>query len=112
MPQLRKLVYAMKNSSTLALPEWFRILDDLSLDARIMPCDVRTRWNATFDMLEFAYEYKEAINQITDRHEMKLRGYEIEPHEWDIVKQLRDILGVCISMYHFFLTYHTSITGF
>jgi len=63
-------------------------------------------------MLKFTYEYKEAINQITDRHEMKLQGYEIKLHEWDIVKQLQDTLGVCISMYHFFLTYHTSITGF
>ena len=62
----------MKNSSTLTLPEWFHILDDLSLDACIMLRDVRTHWNATFDMLEFTYEYKEAINQITDRCEMKL----------------------------------------
>jgi hypothetical protein len=112
MPQLRKLAYTMKNSSTLTLLEWFRILDDLSLDVRIMLHDVCTRWNAIFDMLEFTYEYKEAINQITDRREMKLQGYEIEPHEWDIIKQLWDILSVCISMYHFFLTYHTSITGF
>jgi len=72
MPQLCKLAYAIKNSSTLALPEWFCILDKLSLDARMMPCDVYTHWNATYNMLDFAYEYKEAINQITDRHKMKL----------------------------------------
>jgi DNA-binding transcriptional regulator YiaG len=78
-----------------------------------MPRDVRTRWNATYDMLHFAYEYKEAINQITDRREMKLRDYEVEPHEWDSIKQLRDVLGVSTSIYSFFfLTYHTSITGF
>jgi hypothetical protein len=72
MPQLCKLAYTMKNSSTLALPEWFCILDDLSLNARIMLHDVYTHWNGIFDMLKFAYKYKEAINQITDRHEMKL----------------------------------------
>jgi hypothetical protein len=65
-------MYAMKNSSTLTLPEWFCILDNLSLNACIMPRDVCTRWNTTFDMLEFTYKYKEAINQITDRCEMKL----------------------------------------
>ena len=113
MPQLRKLAYAIKNSSTLTLPEWFRILDDLSLDTRMIPRDVHTCWNATYDMLDFSYDYKEAINQITDRRKMKLRDYEIEPHEWDTIRQLRDILGVRPLMYQFFfLTYHTSITGF
>ena len=102
MPQLRKLAYAIKNSSTLALPEWFCILDELSLDACMIPHDVRTRWNATYDMLNFTYEYKEAINQITDRCEMKLRDYEIEPHEWDIIKQLWDILGIRPSMFKSF----------
>jgi hypothetical protein len=98
MPQLRKLMYAIKNSSTLALPEWFRILDELSLDAHMMPRNVWTHWNATYDVLDFAYEYKDAINQITDRRNMKLRDYKIEPHEWDIIKQLRDVLGVCLSI--------------
>jgi hypothetical protein len=113
MPQLRKLAYAIKNSSTLALLEWFHILDDLSLDACMILHDVHTHWNATYNMLDFAYDYKEAINQITDRCKMKLQDYEIELHEWDIIRQLRDILSVHPSMYEtFFLTYHTSITGF
>jgi hypothetical protein len=98
MPQLCKLAYAIKNSSTLALSEWFRILDELSLDACMLLCNVRTHWNATYDMLDFAYKYKDAINQITDRCNMKLRDYEIEPHEWDIIKQLWDVLGVCPSI--------------
>jgi hypothetical protein len=91
-------VYAIKNSSTLTLPEWFRILDELSLDACMMPRDVQTCWNTTYDMLDFAYEYKDTINQITDRCDMKLRDYEIKPHKWDIIKQLRDVLGVCPSI--------------
>jgi hypothetical protein len=72
MPQLHKLTYTIKNSSTLTLLEWFRILDDLSLDACMILRDVRTCWNTTYDMLDFSYNYKEAINQITDRCEMKL----------------------------------------
>jgi len=43
MPQIRKLVFAIKNSSTIALSQWFRILEDLKLDAWVMPRDVRTR---------------------------------------------------------------------
>jgi hypothetical protein len=86
MPQLCKLAYAIKNSSTLTLPEWFHILDKLSLNACMMPHDVQTRWNATYDMLNFTYKYKDAINQITNRHNMKLQDYEIKPHEWNIIK--------------------------
>ena len=60
----------------------------------MMPCDVCTRWNTTYDMLQFTYEYKDAINKITDMRKMKLQDYEIERHKWDIVKQLQDILAV------------------
>jgi hypothetical protein len=45
-------------------------------------------------MLAFAYEYKRAINKITDIRDMKLRVYEIDAHEWEIVRQLRDLLKV------------------
>jgi hypothetical protein len=45
-------------------------------------------------MLDFAYQYRKAINKITDIRDMKLRDYEIEAHEWEIVRQLRDILKV------------------
>jgi hypothetical protein len=60
----------------------------------VIPRDVRTRWNATYDMLDFAYQYKTAINKITDIRDMKLRDYEIEASEWEIVRQLRDLLKV------------------
>jgi hypothetical protein len=45
-------------------------------------------------MLEFAYKYKTAINKITDIRDMKLRQYEIETHEWEVVRQLHDLLKV------------------
>ena len=69
-------------------------MESLSLERRVIPRDVRTRWNATYDMLEFAYRYKKAVNKITDIRDMKLRRYEIEPHEWEIIRQLRDLLSV------------------
>jgi len=64
----------------------------------MMPHDIQTCWNATYDMLDFAYRYKDAINQITDRHDIKPRDYEIELQEWNIIKQLWDVLGVCLSI--------------
>jgi hypothetical protein len=34
----------------------------------MIPRDICTRWNATYNMLDFAYQYKKAINIITDIH--------------------------------------------
>jgi hypothetical protein len=94
MPQICKLTFAIKNSSTLTLPQWYWILEALSLDTQVMPHDVHTRWNATYDMLDFTYQYKQVINKITDICKMKLHEYKIEAHEWEVVQQLQDLLKV------------------
>ena len=84
----------MKNSTTLILPRWYEIVDELKLAERIMPRDVSTRWNSTYDMLKFALDYRPALDAITGERDMKLRKYELNNTEWVIAKQLRDILEV------------------
>jgi len=69
-------------------------LQELCLAERIMPRDVHTRWNSTYNMLTFAYQYKDALNKITAMREMKLRQYEIDQEEWDVIRQLQDLLKV------------------
>ena len=64
------------------------------LNQRMMPRDVTTRWNSTYDMLEFAIEYREALELITGNQRMKLRQYELTEEDWEITTQLRDILKV------------------
>ena len=63
-----------------------------------MPRDVATRWNSTYDMLEFAIEFREALDTITGEKEMRLRKYEMDNEEWEIAQQLRDFLKVSISL--------------
>ena len=84
----------MKNSPTIVLPKWFSTLDELGLGERMMPRDVSTRWNSTYDMLLFALKYRGALDIITGDREMKLRQYEMDNEEWDIATQLCDVLGV------------------
>jgi len=60
----------------------------------MMPRDVRTRWNSTYDMLKFSYTYRDAIDKLTGERALKLRDYELTEGEWEIVKQLRDSLRV------------------
>ena len=102
LTQLRKTAFAIKNSSTIILPAWFSLLEDLELDARMMPRDVRTHWNSTFDMLDFAVEHAEALDTITADRELKMRQYELSDEDWDIARQLRDVLKV---NFPFFLSF-------
>ncbi len=64
------------------------------LSKRIMPRDVATRWNYTYEMLNFAYTYRNAYNELCANRDMKMRKYEVEDSEWEIVKQLANILKV------------------
>jgi hypothetical protein len=69
---------------------------------KMMPRDVSTRWNSTFDMLDFAVEHITAINTITADRDMKLRQYELSETDWGIARQLRDVLKVCNLFYLIF----------
>jgi hypothetical protein len=59
---------------------------------RMMPRDVATRWNSTYDMLVFALEYREAIDKISGDRDM--RKYELSEEEWELIQQLCDVLVV------------------
>ena len=93
--QLRALANAIKNSSTILLPQWNAKLEELGLNVCIMPRDVSTRWNSTFNMLDFAINYRTALDAMTSNRDLSLRKYELEDNEWAIAEHLRDMLKVC-----------------
>ena len=67
----------------------------------MMPRDVSTRWNSTFDMVQFAVAYREPLNDLTGCRAMKLREYELTEDEWKIAEQLSDVLGVALVLTKF-----------
>ena len=87
-------MFVIIHSSTILLPLWFATLDKLKLDMRKMPQDVRTWWNSTFTMLEFAVQYHEAIDDIAGNKTANLHCYEMSEVEWKISGQLCDVLKV------------------
>jgi hypothetical protein len=96
----------MKNSTTILLPQWYRTLASNGLSRRMMPRDVSTRWNSTFDMLHFAIEFRPAIDTMTAKRDLDLRKYELSPEEWKTATELRDVLKVrpVIIIHHYVLT--------
>jgi hypothetical protein len=50
----------------------------------MMPRDVSTHWNSTFDIVQFGIEYCEPLNDLTGCRAMKLRDYELTEEEWQI----------------------------
>jgi hypothetical protein len=96
---LHKLVFALKNSTTILLPAWYAMLTSLNLPHRMMPHDVATRWNSTYDMLEFALRYHPAIDSMTAVRELELRKHELVPEEWEIAMSLQDVLKASHSLF-------------
>jgi hypothetical protein len=71
----------------------------------MIPRDVKTRWNSTFDMLDFAVEHIAAIDTVTADRDMKLRQYELSEDDWDMARQLRDILKACSYSFQSYCAY-------
>jgi predicted Co/Zn/Cd cation transporter (cation efflux family) len=59
-----------------------------------MPRDVSTRWNSTYDMIEFAIEYRAALDTMTADRDMNLRKFELSKKEWSMAKELSEVLRV------------------
>ncbi|KAJ7664174.1 hypothetical protein B0H14DRAFT_2658689 [Mycena olivaceomarginata] len=58
------------------------------LPERLIPRDVRTRWNSAFDMFLFSFKYRRAVDAITAEKSLKLCKFELDELEWKILGDL------------------------
>ena len=71
----------------------------MKLEQKLLPRDVRTRWNSTYDMLVVGIEYKEALKKFCADADHGLRDFEMSAAEWEIAAQIRDALKVCVLLF-------------
>jgi hypothetical protein len=88
------MAFVLKNSMTILLPQWYKTLATHHLSHHMMPCDVSTWWNSTFDMLNFTLKYCPAIDMMTATQDFDLHKYELVPADWRIAGELHDVLQV------------------
>ncbi|KAF8547112.1 hypothetical protein OG21DRAFT_1425432, partial [Imleria badia] len=90
--QTQKLGYKIIHATTILLPAWREIFEKLKLKLTYLLQDVATRWNSTFNMLDYALQHLDTVDGITQKQELGLRKFELSDEEWTVVEQLHMVL--------------------
>ncbi|KAJ7142448.1 hypothetical protein C8R44DRAFT_590417, partial [Mycena epipterygia] len=89
---IRRLAFAIINSTTIGLPAWLRKCDENGMRRRLIPRDVRTRWNSLYDMLVFVLTYKKVINDFTGDRNLGYCAYDLTDLQWGLVGDMVHVL--------------------
>ncbi|KAF8233917.1 hypothetical protein L208DRAFT_1152494, partial [Tricholoma matsutake] len=65
LDKICKLSFAIVHSTTITLPVWCAACITHGWHVRLIPCDVKTRWNSTYDMLMVTFDYHIIIDNMT-----------------------------------------------
>jgi|SRR5882724_1804065 len=84
-------------STIIALLEWQHICKQKHLKPNLIPQDVSTQWNLTYDMSSFVVKYWDAIDSVMADKYLKLQKFELYNNDWKIVEDLVLVLQVCAS---------------
>ncbi|KAJ6613356.1 hypothetical protein B0H10DRAFT_2222260 [Mycena sp. CBHHK59/15] len=86
--RVRKFSFALVHSTTRALPAWRSAFSTKNMAVRLLPRDVRARWNSTYDMLVVAVQYNDVVNTVTADRNLPLRKYELSDIDSMIVEDV------------------------
>ena len=87
-------MFKIINSTTKLLPAWWSLCVSEKAPETLLPRDVRTRWNSTFNMLVDALTQGVVIDKMCADKAFGLRAYELSNAEWRIAHHLHKVLEV------------------
>jgi hypothetical protein len=96
--QVRQFPFAVVNSTTKGFPAWREACAKHGKRVRLIPRDVRTRWNSVYNMLAVAIEYKAVFNNMTATRDLDYRKFDISNAEWTLVEDMLHVLKVFCSL--------------
>ncbi|KAJ3777640.1 hypothetical protein FB446DRAFT_633659, partial [Lentinula raphanica] len=88
----RKASFKIIHSSTDLLPKWREHMQDTPFKGRMLPRDVATRWNSTYDMLAAFLEMKDPVSAFLDRSSHGLTDFLLNDDEWEAITDLVSVL--------------------
>ncbi|CAB5217264.1 unnamed protein product, partial [Rhizophagus irregularis] len=94
IPKLRRLVVKIRLSPQRQ-ERFVRHSEAANLKDLKLILDVKTRWNSTFDMLNRAFEMREAIDAMVNS-DRDLRSFEITDDEWNKIKEIISVLKIFV----------------
>ncbi|KAF9065917.1 hypothetical protein BDP27DRAFT_1228320, partial [Rhodocollybia butyracea] len=65
----------------------------------VLPCDVSTRWNSTYNMLAAFIEMKTIVTLFLDCASNGLASYTLSPEEWNAISDFVKASKVCLRVY-------------
>ncbi|KAJ7366197.1 hypothetical protein DFH08DRAFT_678380, partial [Mycena albidolilacea] len=89
---IRKLAFGIIHSTTKGLPAWCKACKRHGMRVRLIPRDVRTRWNSVYDMLSVALMYKDIINDFTSDRDLGYGKYNLSNAQWTLVEDMLHVL--------------------
>ncbi len=49
-----------------------------------------------FNLLEYALRHQKELDTITQQRDLGLQKFKLRDHEWELIKQLYNVLKVCV----------------
>ncbi|KAJ3742257.1 hypothetical protein EV360DRAFT_57808 [Lentinula raphanica] len=95
----RKISFKIIHSTTNLLPKWRAHVSEMEFKDQVLPRDVATRWNSTFDMLSAFLQMKDLVSGFLDHSSYQLVEYILDDDEWEAIEGLVSVLKLTDDSY-------------